>query len=172
MNTTLIVDGYNVINAWPELAALKEDSLEHAREKLLEVMAGYGAYKGYRVIVVFDAHAVAGMDSVEQITPDLEVVYTGEGQTADSYIEKMVYYLVRQGHRVYVVTSDWAEQMVILGAGAFRIPARELWQDVREMKRDVADKYGETVLTYRRHELGSRLNHEVVRRLNELRRGR
>jgi len=54
MNAALIVDGYNVINAWAELIKLKDQSLEHARDKLVEMMAGYGAYKGYRVTVVYD----------------------------------------------------------------------------------------------------------------------
>ena len=51
MSTVLLVDGYNVINAWPELVALK-DNLEHARDKLVDILAGYGAYKDYKVLVV------------------------------------------------------------------------------------------------------------------------
>ncbi|MGL5512691.1 MAG: NYN domain-containing protein, partial [Sporomusa sp.] len=56
----LIVDGYNVINAWPELIEAK-DNLEYARDKLVDILSEYGAYKGFKmIIIVFDAHMVAG----------------------------------------------------------------------------------------------------------------
>ena len=54
----LIVDGYNMIGDWPVLKELKEKSLEEARAKLVELMAEYQAYMGYRIIVVFDAYNV------------------------------------------------------------------------------------------------------------------
>ena len=52
----------------PELAALKDD-LEFARNKLMDILAGYGAYKDYRVVIVFDAHAVAGEKTVWKRRP-------------------------------------------------------------------------------------------------------
>ena len=42
----LVVDGYNIINAWDELAETAETSLENAREKLNFMIAEYAAYKG------------------------------------------------------------------------------------------------------------------------------
>lgn len=56
----LLVDGYNIIGAWPELKALKEHDLAAARDRLVERMAEYQAMSGYRVIVVFDAYYVPG----------------------------------------------------------------------------------------------------------------
>lgn len=81
----------------------------------------------------------------------------------------MAYDMVRQRKLVYVVTSDWVEQMVILGAGAYRISARELLQDVKKVNKLIKDGFSESQLTYRRHELESRLNSDVVQRLHELR---
>lgn len=37
------VDGYNIINSWPELIHIKENSLELAREKLIDEMAEYAS---------------------------------------------------------------------------------------------------------------------------------
>ena len=53
----LIVDGYNMIGAWPELVLLKnQDRLEDAREALLNRLSNYAKYEGLRIIVVFDAN--------------------------------------------------------------------------------------------------------------------
>lgn len=172
MADVMLVDGYNVINAWPELIEVL-DNLEHAREKLVDILAGYGAYKDYRVVIVFDAHAVQGADVCSEVLPGrLQVVYTKEGETADSYIEKLAYQLVREGFGVYVVTSDWVEQLVILGAGAWRISARELRNAVLDMNKHIKADHVETVFNRRRHEIGSRLAEDVLKRLNEMRRGR
>lgn len=61
MEQILLVDGYNVIGAWPELSFLKDRDLEAARDKLIEWMAEYQSYTGYRVVVVFDAQFVRGV---------------------------------------------------------------------------------------------------------------
>lgn len=172
MEPTIIVDGYNVVNAWPELIKLKDNNLEHARDRLVDKLAGYGSYKGYRVIVVFDAHSISGAQQREEERGGVEIVYTAEGETADSYIEKLAYNLVRKGEQVFVVTSDWAEQMVILGAGAFRIPARQLERDILAAEKKMTNAFTENTLTYRRHELGSRIDGDVARRLDEMRRRR
>lgn len=171
MEGTLIVDGYNVLNAWPELSKLRDESLEHARDKLLDIVAGYSAFKGYEATVVYDAHLSANEPVVEQCG-GVTVVYTAEGQTADSYIEKLVYGLVRQHKTVYVVTSDWAEQMAILGSGAYRISAREMHRDWQASCKQQRKDYTENPLAYQRNEVGNRVSAEVLKKLDELRRRR
>ncbi|MBP2663230.1 MAG: yacP [Firmicutes bacterium] len=165
----LIVDGYNVINAWPELIAIR-DNLEYARDKLVDILSEYGAYKRFRTIIVFDAHMTTEKSSSQSKTGALAVIYTKEGETADSYIEKMVYDLVCHKKRIYVVTSDRAEQMFILGAGAYRISARELKNDVAAVKKEIAASLSTKVLARDRHELGSRLEEDIMKRLNAMRR--
>ena len=59
----LLVDGYNIIGAWPELRELKERDLAAARDRLIEQMAEYQAFTGSRVIIVFDAYYVQGIFS-------------------------------------------------------------------------------------------------------------
>ncbi|MCE5285293.1 MAG: NYN domain-containing protein [Pelosinus sp.] len=169
---TMLVDGYNVIHAWPELIELSKDNLEHARDKLGEILTGYGAFKSYAVMLVFDAQGVAGQESCREENEHLMTVYTKEGETADSYIEKTAYLLARQDRsaNVYVVTSDWMEQRIILGAGAFRISARELYLDVKKTGQILKETFSEGVLNRGRHELGSRISGEVAKRLDEIRR--
>jgi predicted RNA-binding protein with PIN domain len=168
MKEMILVDGYNVIYAWPELIALRED-LEYARDKLLEMLSGYGVFKNQQIAVVFDAHAVPGAHERMLIVSGLEVVYTSENETADSYIERETYELVRAGRRVFVVTSDYAEQMVVLGAGAYRISAKEFLREVKRVSRLMEEQYARNVLSNRRHEVENRLSQDVINRLEQLR---
>jgi hypothetical protein len=126
----LLIDGYNIINAWAELNEAKKISLEAAREKLIEIMADYSAQMGILVIVVFDAHQVENSRRVSYIINGVEVVFTKEGETADQYIEKMVDAIGRE-QKVRVATSDWIEQQIVLGRGATRISAMELYREVK-----------------------------------------
>jgi predicted RNA-binding protein with PIN domain len=54
MKETLIVDGYNIIYAWPELEKIIESSsIDHARSRLISILADYAALTGQRIILVF-----------------------------------------------------------------------------------------------------------------------
>lgn len=101
----------------------------------MHMLAEYGAYEKYDMTVVFDALFTADDERVEQVNKHLEVVYTGKGETADSYIERLAYDSVRMGREVHVVTSDGAEQAVILGAGAYRHPSGEFHRMVKRAKK-------------------------------------
>lgn len=134
MRTALIVDGYNIINAWPELAELKSRKLEEARDKLLEIMINYAGFTGQEVVIVYDAHQVKGASGFRESFHGVEVVFSREGETADEVIERIVGEYTASGDReVYVATSDWIEQRIIFGKGAYRLPARELYQEVEKV---------------------------------------
>ncbi len=167
----LLVDGYNVINAWDNWMSATVN-LEHARDKLIELLSGYGAYKGLQVKLVFDAQRAQNASTKEEERHGIVIVYTREGLTADSYIERLAYQLVRQGERVYVVTSDGAEQMTILGAGAYRISCRELYQDVAEVEKLINSSYAPSVFNNGRQEVHGRLDIKVSQRLEDIRRNR
>lgn len=164
-----IVDGYNVLNSWPELIALQKD-LSEARDRLIHTLAEYGSYEKYDVTLVFDALFTADEEHEEQVNAHFEVIYTGEGETADSCIERLAYASVRAGREVHVVTSDGAEQSVILGAGAYRIPSREFHRMVKKTKAHIAEDYlGRVVLPMSRNEIGSRLDSNTAAKLDALR---
>ena len=164
-----IIDGYNVIHALPELASLAGD-LAEARDRLLHLLMEYGAYEKYDMTVVFDALFASGEEHREHVTPHFEVIYTGEGVTADSCIERLAYESVRTSREVHVVTSDGAEQSAILGAGAYRISSAELWRRVKKTKKKIADEYlGEVTLPLSRNEVGSRIDSRTAAKLDALR---
>ena len=171
MGEYLLIDGYNVINAWKEFAQLRQTSLEHAREILVAGVSEYAAFKGYKAIVVFDALEVAGAAAVETIH-GIQVVYTGEGETADSWIERRAYELGYGPNKskVFVVTSDYAEQINILGAGAYRISAREFREDYKKAKKQIAERLRIPRGALNRNELGGRINGHVLEHLEKIRR--
>lgn len=167
-----IVDGYNIINSWPELMALRSD-LSEARDRLIHMLSEYGAYEKYNMTIVFDALFTADEEHIEKKGAHLEIVYTGKGETADSYIERLAYDLVRMGKEVHVVTSDGAEQSVILGAGAYRHPSREFYQLLKRTKKEIKDKYlGKVILPVSRNEIASRIDAATLAKLDALRKNK
>ncbi|WGN90529.1 NYN domain-containing protein [Ligilactobacillus faecis] len=133
----LLVDAYNMIGHWPELERLKKaDQLEAARDKLLHILSAYHKQVNARIIVAFDAMYVPGLgQSYERY--GLEIVWTDEGQTADSYIERLAGQLQTRLTQVTVATSDGAEQWAVFSQGALRKPAWELYQDIKRAKQEV-----------------------------------
>lgn len=133
----LIVDAYNMIGNWPELARLKKaDRLEDARDQLLLILSDYHKQSDSKIIVVFDAMYVPGLSKCYK-QYSLDVVWTDEGQTADSYIEALAGKLQSRLTQVTVATSDQAEQWTIFSQGALRKPAWELYQDIKNAKKEV-----------------------------------
>ncbi|MFZ5646267.1 MAG: NYN domain-containing protein [Bacillota bacterium] len=140
----LIVDGYNIIFSWPELEKLRKTGLDHARTKLLDILVNYAYLSGESVVVVFDAHLVKNnLEHAEYIDKNVEVIYTQEKETADSVIERLVKEISDKG-RVHVATSDWAEQSMIFGLGAYRLTPRELWDRVKRLKQESENHYTST----------------------------
>lgn len=135
----LIVDAYNMIGNWPQLDKLKKaDRLEDARDQLLKVLSNYRKQMDMEIIVVFDAMYVPGLSKSYQ-QYDLTIIWTDEGQTADSYIESLAGRLFSPLTQVTVATSDQAEQWTIFSQGALRKPAWELCQDIKHARRKVSE---------------------------------
>lgn len=130
----LLVDGYNIIFSWRELKDISTSNLDLARSMLINTMCNYQGVYGCEVIIVFDAYKVKGSVREIEKVGNISVIYTKESETADMYIEKASHDLSRK-HRVRVATSDGMEQLIILGNGAFRISAAELYEEVK-----IADK--------------------------------
>ena len=167
----LLVDGYNVIHANNELAALAADSLETARKRLGDILCEFKALSRYRIILVFDAHLVAGgIGSVENYH-NIKIVYTKEAETADHYIESAAYKLGKKNDRVTVATSDVLEQVIILGQGASRISAEDFWVEIETTKEEVRTRYIRN-RPIKKNPLESLLDPETARKLEEMRYGK
>jgi len=135
----LIVDGYNIIGAWPELRELKNKDLSAARDRLIEKMAEYQGYSGYRVIIVFDAYDVKGTEKKVK-NHNVEVIFTRNNETADERIEKLAISLSNIKTQIHVATSDYTEQWAIFGQGALRKSARELLNEMNNVEGKIEKK--------------------------------
>lgn len=134
----LLVDGYNIIFAWDELKALAAEDLDAARAALIHALSNYQGVKRCRLILVFDAYRVKDNPGSIEKLHGIHVVYTKTAETADMYIEKASYDLSR-AHRVKVATSDGLEQAIILGHGAERISANDLYWEVQQANQQIQD---------------------------------
>ena len=134
----LLVDGYNIIFAWEELAELARTDLDAARHRLIQILCNYQGYRRCELILVFDAYKVKGNPGSIERQHGIHVVYTKEAETADMYIEKVTHTLAKE-NRVRVATSDGLEQIIILGHGAVRVPARQFREEVEQVERAIRE---------------------------------
>ena len=136
----LLVDGYNLIYAWPELKEVLDVNLDGARGKLLDILSNYKAMTDYNVIAVFDAYRVKGHEVTASDYLNIHQVFTAEAQTADAYIERFTHEHGKK-YDITVVTSDGLEQVIIRGAGARLISSREFIQEVDRRARELRETF-------------------------------
>ena len=134
----LLVDGYNVIFAWDALRRLADGSLDAARRRLMDILCNYAGYKRCVPILVFDAYKVRGGVREVEKYHNLYVVYTREAETADMYIERATHELARE-HRTRVVSSDGAEQIIVMSHGALRVSARAFEEEVNAVEKEIRE---------------------------------
>lgn len=136
----LLVDGYNIIHAWPELDELQKTNFDGARGRLLDIMQHYQSLISSEIIVVFDAYKVKGHGEEFIDLNNIHVVYTKEAETADHYIEKFAHENGRK-RNVTVATSDGLEQVIIRGQGCLLMSARELLEDVNKREEQLRNNF-------------------------------
>lgn len=134
----LIVDGYNVVHAWPSLKRLLTSaSLEAAREKLVERLSVLGMISGEDVTVVFDAHHSNAMSNSEETVDGVRVVFTRKGHSADHSIERLAYKASEAGEIITVATSDRFQRDLVRGMGGAVITALELEKRVEDAEKEM-----------------------------------
>ena len=125
----IIVDGYNIIFAWPHLAELAKDDIDAARRRLCDELSSYAGFTKHRLVVVFDAYKQKGNPGEKSQFSNIQIVFTKEAETADAYIEALVS-RIGNNYQVRVATSDSLVQISSLRSGVLRMSARELLEDI------------------------------------------
>ena len=161
----LLVDGYNIIFAWDDLRNLAQGDVKAARDSLMDRLSNYAGFTKKNVICVFDAYKVPG--GTEQIYRyhNIDVIFTREAETADQYIEKAAHELTKQ-YQVTVATSDAIEQIIIYGAGAVRLSARNFESEVVNAEREMQAQYIAQD-TDRRQTVGSSVGEEIRKAMGQ-----
>ncbi len=165
---TFFVDGYNVINSWPNLKAIKDFSYESSRLQLIDTLQNYSEFNGYKMFIVFDAHLVKGSLEKREKLGDLIVVFTREGETADNYIERTVNNIGRK-FEVCVVTSDSLVQQVTFQRGAIRMSSLEFYYEVISIEKKIQKKTEKKYLE-KRNCIEERLDEKTLEKLEKIRR--
>ena len=136
----IIVDGYNMIFAWEDLAAQAKDDLDAARRQLCDRLSSYAGFTKCRLVVVFDGYKQKGNPGEKSQFHNIQVVYTKEGQTADAYIEALAHEIGRD-YAVRVASSDALVQLSSFGSGVLRMSARELYEEVEAARVQMREYY-------------------------------
>lgn len=132
----IIVDGYNIIFAWEDLAQQARSDLDAARRRLCDTLSSYAGFTKCRLVVVFDGYKQKGNPGEKSQFHNIQVVFTREGETADAYIEALAYE-IGKNYAVRVASSDGLVQMSSFHSGVLRMSARELQEEVESARREM-----------------------------------
>lgn len=111
----ILVDGYSLLHNWLELAPGRPRHSEAARDELIHWLTRYQDAMGTPVSVFFDGVGkFRGAGDASR--PEVEILFSRAGQTADQMIERATHRLLAYGE-VLVVTDDRAEQDTVIALG-------------------------------------------------------
>jgi len=113
----ILVDGYSLLHNWPALAPGKPRHSAAAREELIHVLTQYRDAIGTPITVIFDGAGAPPGTPQTQSDPEVEVLYSKAGRTADDVIERAAHRFSAHGE-VLVVTDDYAERETVLSLGS------------------------------------------------------
>jgi predicted RNA-binding protein with PIN domain len=154
----IIIDGYNLIGSDQGLRG----DLESKRNWLIQRLSLYHQTKGFNVTVVFDGWRAGLIDEVAEKKGDVTVIYSRQGEKADSVIVR----LARQkGSGCVVVTSDREVRRAVEKFGAIAIYAGEFADIMRTLDNPL--NHGEPDRSG-----GGRLKHGNPRQLSKTERKR
>ena len=112
----ILVDGYSLLHAWPELAPGAARHSARAREELIQILTQFHDATGEPVTVFFDGSGAPPGTPKAHSSRGMEVLFSGPGQTADDLIERAAHRFQAFGE-VLVVTNDLTERDLVSGFG-------------------------------------------------------
>ncbi len=136
----ILVDGYNVVHAWRELADIAERDINGAAGRLIDIASNYAGMLEVDLILVFDAYKVSGHNTEETDFNNIKVVYTKTAETADRYIERYAHQNAKK-YDITVITSDGVEQVIIRGEGCHLMSSMDFYEDYERRMQELRDKY-------------------------------
>lgn len=133
----ILVDGYSLLHAWPELAEGCARHSAAAREALIQELTHYHDATGTALTIFFDGAGAPKGTPQTHSTRQVEVLYSRAGQTADQMIERAAYRLSQLGE-VMVITNDYAERDTVNSFGGMAQSCENFLRMLGEANRDMA----------------------------------
>lgn len=121
----LLVDGANILHAWPEFRSLLKKDRDAARAQLVQRLATIHDQEAIRVTIVFDGRGSELAIERPAGQSTFSVLHTPAGQTADDVIEQIVANSTEPTSCI-VATDDRAEIETVTAAGATVLRAEDL----------------------------------------------
>lgn len=189
----LVVDGYNVLRATPRYAALMDeqpdqvhvsaggsgrasgggmigvDPFERAREALVADVAAF-AQGSYEAVIVYDGARNLSPDRPVTRPAGVRIVFSAQGESADTVIERLCAQARRSGRDIALVTSDntirSSTSFGPYASSVTKISSMLLVQEMeatdREVARELADR------THAKMTVEDRLSPETLAKLNAI----
>jgi predicted RNA-binding protein with PIN domain len=121
----LLVDGANLLHAWPELRALMKRDRGAARSQLIQKLGVIHDADQTRVTVVFDGRGDELVIERPAGHVTFSVLYTPSSLTGDDVIEQLVG-RASDASSCHVATGDQTERQTIEAGGAVWVPPTDL----------------------------------------------
>lgn len=131
----IIIDGYNILNAWEKYNSFLKLSFENARNELIFDMGEFSKLINKELLLVFDAYKINSIQSKEKIK-GIDVVYTKQNETADQYIEKKMDKLGKK-ILITVATDDILIQKLVTQREGLVLTSKELLYRYENLKNKI-----------------------------------
>ena len=136
----ILVDGYSLLHSWPELAPGKARHSAAARDELIHVLTRYHDAVGTPITIFFDGTGTQRGPLEIKSSPEVEILFSRTGQTADQMIERAAHRFQSYGE-VLAVTDDNAERETVIALGGMASSCLSFIQDIEnalaELRNDI-----------------------------------
>lgn len=130
MTDHLLIDGYNVMYAWPELRRQMKQSVDGARDALIETVRSIRSVDGLRITLVFDGKGDKPQVEYPGDDNGFAVLFAPTGISADALIEQIVHKAKKPG-QCRVISRDNLVIESIRAAGGYGYTPADLADWVR-----------------------------------------
>jgi uncharacterized protein len=121
----LLVDGSNILHAWPEMRSLEKRDRDAARARLSEKIRLLHDFEKYRVTLVFDGRGTETVVEHPSGESSFTHIFTPSHLTADDVIEHLVAQSSNPSE-CQVATDDRAERQTVEASGGASMSANDL----------------------------------------------
>jgi predicted RNA-binding protein with PIN domain len=119
----LLVDGHNVIHAWPDFAALHRQSPAKARMELCRWLTCFQDEANHKVVVVFDGRG--SQNAPDENPHSVQVFYASASGSADAIIARLAHRYA-ETYPLSAASDDLAVQHAVAAAGGTWISTTSL----------------------------------------------